>query len=119
MLEDDVGDRADTVGPYRLRTLLPDLGRREPCGRAAEGEPVQALRCVERKAHAHGAAEREAAERDPFELELVEERKHSVGERLDASFFRQGSVSVAGVVVAEHAETIAQRRQLGLPHLEG
>ena len=70
---------------------------------------------VERETHAHGAAEGEAAEGDPVELERVEQRHDLRGDPVDAARVEERRPAVARVVEADDAKA-AERRQLLLPH---
>ena len=56
---------------------------------------------------------------DALDAELVEQLQHVVGQLVDrVRAGRRRRAAVAAVVVAQHAELVAEGRRLGVPHLE-
>lgn len=96
----------------------PGLRRSEAHRRAAEDKAVDTLRQVARERHADGAAERETAEVDAVEAELVEERRELVGEALDARTLGRCRTAVSRVVVTKDAEVMGESGHLRIPHRE-
>ena len=117
--EHRVGDRLHALGAHGRGALQPVLAQPEAGRRARQHEAVDPLGRVHREPHPDGAAEREAAERDALEAALVEDGEHAARELLDRPRRRRAApLAVTGMVVAEHAEALAQRRHLRLPHRE-
>ena len=77
------GDRFHAVRAHGRGAIDPALPGRERGRRAAERKAVDPLRSVDGEPHAFEAAEREAAERDPLEPELVEELEEVSAEVVD------------------------------------
>ena len=114
--DDGVCDGLHPIGADGSRSLRPRLGRAEVRRCAGEDEPLDALRHLERECHPHHPSERDAAEGDPADVELVEELDESVCQRLDRAW-PLGKVgrAVAGVVVGEDVEVLRQLGELPIP----
>ena len=113
------GDDRHAALAHRCRPLHPLLGRGERGPRAAEREPVESLGGLQGEPHPDGAPDRETAERDPLEAELVEQREHVAAEVVDrVRAGRNGREAVAAPVVAHDAESLREGGHLRVPHRE-
>ena len=61
------------------------------CRRASEDEPLDAIRRLDRERHPDHASERDAADRDAVEPQLVEEALQAVRERFDSATPARGA----------------------------
>src|SRR5262249_42284563 len=118
--EHRLGDRRRASRAHDPCAFVPPLDRPEVGRGAAEDEPVETLRGLERERHPDHATERQPAERDALELERIEELDDVVGNRPDGDgTVRDRRAAVAGEVEANHLEVVRERRELRIPELPG
>ena len=115
--EHGVRDRSQPLGAHDGGAVDPPFARRERGSRAAQDEAVDAPGCVHAEPHALDPSEREAAERDAVEAEVVEEVDQVPAEVVEGlAACRRGRAPVAAPVAPDEPEVLRERGNLRLPH---
>ena len=102
------------VDPAVPHLIIGDLR----CG-IAQHQAGQALGGVKRQPLADQTAHGQAAEGETLDIQGIDQGQHIATQLLDAvGPWRDQRAAMAAGVVAQHAKVLAERRHLGIPHLQ-